>query len=222
MTSDPSNKNTKTLRIFVIRHGQTNNNLHKVLQGHMDIPINQEGIQQSQKAGKYLSTVQFDYFVTSDLSRCVATTNEILKYQGTKCGVRTTPNIRERDMGIVQGLPIAEALKRYGSNFRDMGEPHAKLIERLSKEWDLIVEEGLQKGYLNIGVCTHGGVVINLLNYLYDNGYKLGKGLSKLSLQKPINTSISVIDIDTETKEGTIEVFGGVEHLTSSKEFLGE
>lgn len=93
------------LRILVIRHGQTNHNLARILQGHLDTPLNATGTDQARRLGQYLRqtgldpTVDYRKGVTStaadttnagvqrrpivvwssDLNRCRQTTETVLR-----------------------------------------------------------------------------------------------------------------------------------------------
>jgi len=59
--------------IFLIRHGRTEWNKKKIFRGHMDIPLDEVGIQQAEKAGKYLQEVAFTTIYSSTLRRAFQT-----------------------------------------------------------------------------------------------------------------------------------------------------
>ncbi|CUM49844.1 uncharacterized protein AC631_04987 [Debaryomyces fabryi] len=213
LNSDPN-----ILRIFVIRHGQTDHNVQKILQGHLDIDINKTGLNQSQLVGEALKGIKFDGFTTSDLIRCQNTSKEILKYHGD-IEVRKSSNLREREMGIVQGMYLKDALAKYGENFRNMGESKEDLLMRVDGEWNRIVKLSETKGYSNYGICTHGGVITAFINYLYDiKEYGLSTSLRPKDLKVPFNTSVSVIDINKQDGRGTIHIFGNTDHLGAQLE----
>jgi broad specificity phosphatase PhoE len=46
--------------IYFIRHGETDYNKQRRLQGHLDIPLNATGISQAEKARDELANIQFD------------------------------------------------------------------------------------------------------------------------------------------------------------------
>lgn len=215
MTVDyQGNTDPNCLRVYFIRHGQTDHNVQKILQGHIDIDINGTGLSQSKQLAAHLSTIKFDKIVSSDLIRCVNTSKEVIAQQQFEVPMRTTDNFREREMGVVQGMYLRDALSKYGDLFRNMGEKLELLIERVETEFNEVVKEGIAEDSLNVGICTHGGVLINFFNYLYDKkGYKLHRNLTKDNLKVPWNTSVSVIDIDKTTGEGTIQTFGNSKHL---------
>ena len=59
--------------------GETASNKSGVLQGQIDTPLNETGIQQASLAGDSMKTTQFDKVYTSDLKRVVQTASEIMK-----------------------------------------------------------------------------------------------------------------------------------------------
>lgn len=212
MTVDiASNEDRRITRIFIVRHGQTDHNVQKILQGHLDTNLNQTGQIQAEKVGKYLSTLPIDYFLSSDLSRCRQTLDQILVHQEvTGNNIRYTPNLRERDMGIAEGMYLKDALAQYGQGFRNLGEKEHELVKRVESEWDSL----LKLNHKNVLVCTHGGVITRFINHLYvDRKYELHESITQLDLKVPFNTSISVIDYDNETGLGKIQTFGNTLHL---------
>ena len=59
--------------IYIIRHGKTELNKAKVLQGRSDFPLNEEGIRQAEEAAARLGDVTFAHVYSSPLSRAVQT-----------------------------------------------------------------------------------------------------------------------------------------------------
>lgn len=211
-----SNKDANILRIFVIRHGQTQYNLDKILQGHIDIDLNDTGRKQAELLGELFKDIDLDGITTSDLVRCQNTVKEITKHK-KGIPVLKTYNIRERDMGQVQGMKLEEALKMYGPEYKNQGEGRESFLKRVNSEWKSMVDTAIDRNFLNYGMCTHGGVITLFLNYLHSQeGYKLGEDLSKSDLKVPFNTSVSVIDINKTTRDAVIQDFGNTKHLGSS------
>ncbi|KAG2731891.1 hypothetical protein G9P44_005478 [Scheffersomyces stipitis] len=207
-----SNEDPEILRIFVVRHGQTDHNVQKILQGHLDIDINEVGQDQSEKVGEFFSQIDIDEFISSDLIRCRNTVAEIVKRQDEQKSLRFTSNLREREMGVVQGMYLKDALAKYGENFRNMGETKVQLLRRIDEEWQHVIKSN--RNSKNVLLCTHGGVITGFTNYLYkDKKYQLSKFLEPHDLKVPFNTSVTVIDINKDTSHGTIQTFGNTSHL---------
>lgn len=208
-----ANTDPNVVRIFVVRHGRTDFNAKKIMQGHLDIDINAEGQAQADKVGNYLKDIPFDHIVTSDLIRCVNTTKPILKHQEIQTP-DVTSNLRERNMGPVQGMKMQDAIEQYGADFRNLGEKEHELLARVGSVWSQIYKKAVSENHTNSLVCTHGGVITTFINHLHSGqNYKLADGLEKADLKVPFNTSIAVIDLDKTTGAGTIQKFGVTEHL---------
>ncbi|KAG7728926.1 hypothetical protein KL948_003963 [Ogataea haglerorum] len=217
MTFDKEQNTDPTkVRVFIVRHGQTSWNNLKILQGHKDVPLNDRGLEQARYVGLRMKDLDIDEFVSSDLSRCVQTMNEITSGHRDKPGfkLRYTSNLRERSMGPVEGMPLSEAKEKYGAQFKEMGETRIELLTRLQDEWTRIIDEATANNYSSVLICTHGGVITNFTNHLYKAyEYTLAPGLQEEDLKVPSNTSVTIIDVDKATRNGTIVKFGSAEHL---------
>ena len=65
--------------IYLVRHGETNMNQARILQGSYDEPLNKEGIELARITGKAIKDIHFDEAFSSPLSRSVDTIKIILK-----------------------------------------------------------------------------------------------------------------------------------------------
>jgi probable phosphoglycerate mutase len=84
-----------TIRIYVVRHGETEENRQKIVQGHLDTNLNSEGERQSDLLAKALKDVPFDACYSSDLRRAVETAKRVLvHHSGVK--LQTQLAVRER------------------------------------------------------------------------------------------------------------------------------
>lgn len=208
------NTDANTVRVFLVRHGQTDHNVEKIIQGHADIDLNSTGHAQAELVGQYLKDIPFDQVVSSDLIRCVKTTEHITKYQ-LGVPVRTTFNFRERNMGLAEGMSLKDALAKWGPDpeFRELAEKNDVLVQRLQTAWDQVVKESIANNHHNVCVCTHGGVLTAFSRHLHRQGFALADGLVEHELLGPFNTSITVVDVNKATKKGVIQVFGHTDHL---------
>lgn len=103
-----------TLTTFaLVRHGQTNWNAERRLQGATDIPLNEVGRQQARDAVEVLSDYEWDTIVSSPLSRAAETADLIAEGLGLNVA-RRVPQLIERSFGPAEGLqagPELEALR---------------------------------------------------------------------------------------------------------------
>ena len=95
--------------ICFVRHGETNWNAERRMQGHIDIPLNANGISQAERLANALIRVKhsFDVIYSSDLERALHTANVVAN--ALSLAVQTTPQLRERNVGQLQGLLLSEA-----------------------------------------------------------------------------------------------------------------
>ena len=96
-------------QICLIRHGETDWNAERRMQGHRDIPLNAAGITQAKRLAKALSQVHqpFDVIYSSDLERALHTAKVVASALSLE--MRLTPELRERNVGQLQGLLLTEA-----------------------------------------------------------------------------------------------------------------
>ncbi len=104
-------KGEKGTRICFIRHGETDWNVVKRIQGQTDIPLNDTGRKQALAMAFNAAHHDFSVIYSSDLIRTVETAGKVAERRGLE--VRTHPLLRERHYGIFQGITAAEGLQRY-------------------------------------------------------------------------------------------------------------
>lgn len=102
-------------RLCLIRHGETEWNAERRIQGQIDIGLNATGLSQAQAAGRWLRGAGIVALYSSDLKRAATTAEAIGAELGL--GVSRHPELRERCYGIFQGLTYAEAAARYPEGY---------------------------------------------------------------------------------------------------------
>ncbi|MFX0185431.1 MAG: histidine phosphatase family protein [Candidatus Hodarchaeota archaeon] len=161
--------------MVLIRHGQSEANARRILQGHMDSPLTEEGRFQARNIAQRMRNAgcSFDYIYSSDLSRATETTEIIVKVIKAN-RILYTPLIREFDLGIMVGKSVdkmnsqdRELLDKIWSNPSQRipnGESLDLFIYRLRTFLHLI--ENTNPTPSSVLVVSHGGVIYNLLKYL--------------------------------------------------------
>ena len=98
--------------IFLIRHGQTEFNVQRRLQGRMDSPLTELGLQQARRMGEVLKPFvdQPDRWsvVSSPLGRTLATAEIVCETLGLGCPIETDPRLAEIHVGGWEGLSREE------------------------------------------------------------------------------------------------------------------
>src|SRR5262245_13590384 len=89
------------MQLFVVRHGETEENASGVVQGHHHGTLSARGRRQAEQLAMRFREIQFDAIYTSDLGRAVMTAEAIGRFQQARIQRRLL--LRERNAGIFQG-----------------------------------------------------------------------------------------------------------------------
>lgn len=92
--------------IYLARHGETVDNVNKIMQGQTQGELTEKGRIQAKELGRKLADIVFDAYVSSDLKRSVDTCAIVASASGKP--VVTTPLLRERDWGSFTGRYIPD------------------------------------------------------------------------------------------------------------------
>lgn len=183
MNGNCNNKNEETLKLYIVRHGETEWNVIKRFQGQLNTPLTEKGIKKLKETGKKLENVLFDEVYTSELGRTVASAEIILNenrgYRNKKRELKKLAELNEVYFGVWQGLTYEEVLLKYpeeGNNyFYDVKNYKAEnveaenlknALERFLKGINKILDSH-ESG--NILVVTHGTVLEMFMNYVANN-----------------------------------------------------
>lgn len=90
-------------KLYIVRHGQTDWNVQKLLQGAMDIELNEEGIKQAEELAQKLDLDKIDICFCSPLKRTKQTASILV---GDKIDIIYDSTIVERGFGDYEGKPI--------------------------------------------------------------------------------------------------------------------
>lgn len=94
------------MKLYMIRHGETAWNKQRKLQGHADIPLNENGCALAEVTGKALADIKFDYVISSPLKRAVETAELVLN--GRKLPIQTDERIQEIGFGEYEGMCLED------------------------------------------------------------------------------------------------------------------
>jgi len=153
-------------RILLARHGETEWNAIRRVQGWTDIPLSEKGHAQAEALGQRLSRTPLAAVYSSDLARAAQTAAPTAARQGLT--VQTAPELREKGFGAWEGLTQADLERDYPDLWhryhvaRDLealvpgGETWPQVQERLSVVLRRILaaHPGIEETVLVVG---HGG-----------------------------------------------------------------
>lgn len=104
------------MEIALVRHGQTDYNRDRRLQGTSDIPLNATGIEQAQTAARLLADEHWDAVVSSPMLRAAVTADIIARHLGLDV-IGRYPSLGERGYGEAEGLTKEQANERFGKQW---------------------------------------------------------------------------------------------------------
>ena len=158
------------MRIWFVRHGETEWNRTKRYQGHSDIPLNENGRRQAQDTAALLAKETLSAIYASDLKRAVETAEAIA--QTHELRVQQKPELRELHFGLWEGLRYEQIMEKWADELSLMYEhpekgcaPEGEGFSELAKRaWPALqaIREAHQEEEA-IAVVAHGGTIRVLL-----------------------------------------------------------
>ncbi len=204
--------------ILLIRHGETAWNRERRMQGHIDTPLNDEGLRQAQALGAALANDKPDAIYASDLLRARRTAQAVA--DAHRMTVELDPALRERCFGAFEGLLYEEITARYPQAFaawqaRDLhvrfpaGERDAETLQEFHHRSVAALERIARRHPTGrIVVVTHGGVL--------DCVYRAATGMPVTASRdfETINAALNHLQWDGE--RFLIRQWADVSHLESA------
>jgi probable phosphoglycerate mutase len=203
------------MKLYIVRHGETNLNVKNISQGHTDSALNVLGKKQAQLLGELLEVVNFDIVYSSDLQRAKQTTAAIMKYQ--QCKVIYTKKLREANYGIFDGKPYEKMAQFFDE--AQLKHPDKERFElQIPKgETGLAVQkrvvtfiESLYKKHRNdtVLISTHGRVKRLLIGYIQHIPLSSVKKIERFQ-----NCSLTVVEYDHK-KGHRVTLQNHIKHLS--------
>ncbi len=96
---------------YIVRHGESEDNVNNIATGWSRTPLTETGRAQARRTGRYLKTVEFRDFYSSDLTRAIQTANIINARLETSHEIIQSPNFREWNLGKFTGRSNTVAQK---------------------------------------------------------------------------------------------------------------
>ena len=199
------------LRIFLIRHGETEWNTEGRLQGNSDVKLSAEGIHQAYLLAEHAQLPNVDVIYSSDLSRAV----ETAKVLGAKFNlpVTTTPNLREINFGDWEGKSIAELNEKHPKSFgRFFTAPERchppngeTFLEAQARVMNVVRNIIAEHDNRNVVIVAHGAVNRLIL------GAALDMPIHKMWAISQFNTALNILRV----ADGgfVVELINGTDHL---------
>ena len=180
MSINCNNKDKETLKLYIVRHGETEWNVIKRFQGQLNTPLTEKGIKKLKETGKKLENVTFEEIYTSELERTVNSAEIILNenrgYKNKKLKLKKLAELNEVYFGVWQGLKYEEVFLKYPEEANNYfynvknykaenveAENLKDALERFLRGINKILDSH-KSG--NILIVTHGTVFEMFINYV--------------------------------------------------------
>ncbi|MBR3232051.1 MAG: histidine phosphatase family protein [Lachnospiraceae bacterium] len=156
--------------IYLTRHGQTNLNKARLMQGLTDEPLNETGLAQARAMREKIGNVHFDAVYASPLNRAVMTGAIIGGVDPSE--VITDPRIIEADFGVYEKKKyylMGPAMTLYWTLPEIFPAPKSvETTAALRKRSSSFLRELEEKNYGTVLIACHGGIMRALSGYLED------------------------------------------------------
>jgi broad specificity phosphatase PhoE len=171
--------------LIAVRHGETEWNLQRREMGQLDSCLTKRGIQQAEALGSRLSRISFHALYSSDLGRAVHTA-EIIAAICQK-DVRLDSGLRERHMGLFQGLTWEEMGQRFPkeqetydcTGFYDVIPEGETAQQRLDRSMRVLTGIAERHPNQTVVVVTHGGFLMGFFEFVLGIPFGSGKRFKK-------------------------------------------
>jgi probable phosphoglycerate mutase len=161
-------------QVIIVRHGQTQWNIRKIRQGHLDSELTDKGVVQARALAQRLARESFTALYSSDLGRAMHTARMIMAVTGHE--IITDVRLRERHLGIFQGLSGEEIKDKHPEEHRlhrtlgpDYVIPGGESVrQQVARNVGCLDEIAVKHLGEKVVVVTHGGVVSGLFRHVLD------------------------------------------------------
>lgn len=164
------------MKIYLIRHGQTDWNVAGRIQGIHDIPLNKTGIRQAEQLAEAMDMRPVARIFSSTLIRAKETAEKIGKRQQVE--VVLMEQLVEVEFGKWEGLTWDEIQNEYPKEYGYWsvnpaeatppgGEPYETITDRCIQAWNRILK--ITNGREDAAIVSHGATLAHLFSYMMRN-----------------------------------------------------
>lgn len=190
----------ETMKIYVARHGQTDWNVAKHIQGSNDIPLNDTGIKQAEELAKTLQQqVKLAKVYTSSQKRAKKTAEIVAKAYGIE--LITLKGLEEMNLGLWEGMTWTNVEERYPAEYENwakarrytntpQGESYQDVLERLIPA----LKEIISKEEEDVLVLTHSACIMILMAYIHKTPFETMAELYKTQNAKWVEIDREIIE----------------------------
>ncbi|MDO8612455.1 MAG: histidine phosphatase family protein [Dehalococcoidia bacterium] len=187
------------MRLFLVRHGETESNRLGLALGRNDVPLNEQGALQAEQLAAALSREPLAAVYASPLRRTLETARAVAGAHGLEVAVEE--RLIEMDIGELDGLTFAEVRMRYPGLLEEwMSGPGPnmpmpggeRLVDVQERAWAAVTELAARHAEEAVAAVTHNFVILSLLTKV------LGIELSQFRRLQHAVAAVSVVDFTSK------------------------
>lgn len=203
--------------VLIVRHGETDHNKHAIMQGRLDVALNETGREQARKLSQWMvPRFQIDHIYSSPLARARTTADFVA--QGQSCPLTTVDDLQEINIGLWQGLTSQQAQAKNPDIYSQLqldplntrrpgGESYWDLSQRTSR---CLLEIVGKHTHGTICIVTHGGCVRTMLAHALSVPPIAFSFVSGLVVD---NTGLSILSYQNDTERWQTRTINSTAHL---------
>lgn len=158
--------------IYLVRHGETDNNKLGILVGQRDVELSVKGREQIREMIRKHPYPQPSAVYVSPMRRCLETADLVFPHSLETHGARIEERLREMDFGSFEGMPVTafsetELYEGWVAQRPDAGLPGGETFgqveQRMIEAFDRILSDCRSGGIRTVGVVSHNMVITRLL-----------------------------------------------------------
>lgn len=149
--------------LYLVRHGETDWNKSRRIQGHSDIQLNDTGREQASRTAELLASRRWDAVYSSPLSRAWETASIIAGRLGFD-GPTALPGVIERNYGQAEGLTYDELAEKFPFGSDVTGRESRE--HAAARAVPALIEAARRHAEGSVLVVSHGGLIRSVLTHL--------------------------------------------------------
>jgi broad specificity phosphatase PhoE len=195
------------MRLILVRHAETEANVNRINNGQAHSPLTSRGKRQAVLTGHALKDEPIKKIYSSDLERAKDTCASIIA--SVNAPVEFTPHLRERNLGVFEGLPYGSFKMFTHENGLDVLSYRPEEGESIKESFDRVMSFFIHCKDKHLGETvlwvSHGAVIKRLVMHFlrpHDAGVDY----------HPPNCSINVLEVD-EAGKVKVSCLNKADHL---------
>lgn len=183
------------IKLYLVRHGETDGNSQQWFQGASDVPLNATGIEQARCLSRFMKDIHFDAIYTSTLSRAYTTAQIIAEPH--QLPVQQYPELREISFGVWERHTYDEITKQWPGEIEAFyasegkmrargGESFLEVRDRITAKTKELLSHHADGD--SIMIVSHGAAIRCLLFGLLELDFR------KLWCFQQYNTAFTIIE----------------------------